>query len=165
MNLSEIGYDQVQSFVNELAKDVSLKTLHNVIVCRRVMLVGKKGASAVRRSFLRHDPTPGVELSTDARAGMEIDRRSGGTWVPGRDIVFLDAFTGLRRNEILAFQYTDIDWTNKELVIDKAVSKTKVSGGVRKWEWQIGHPLAPSTQLNVPNILSPGGHQGWGRKH
>jgi hypothetical protein len=32
---------------------------------------------------------------------------------PGRDIVFIDAFTGLRRNEILAFEYTDIDRANK----------------------------------------------------
>ena len=53
-------------------------------------------------------------------------------------MIFVDAFTGLRQNEILALQYTDVDWTNKELVIYKAVSKTKVSDGVRKWEWQIG---------------------------
>jgi len=62
MNLSEIGYDQVQNFVNGLAKEVSVKTVHNVIVCLRVMLVGKKGASAIKRGFLRHDPTRGVEL-------------------------------------------------------------------------------------------------------
>lgn len=43
----------------------------------------------------------------------------------GRDMVFLDAFTGLRRNEILALEYADIDWTNKEIVINKAISKTK----------------------------------------
>ena len=51
----------------------------------------------------------------------------------GRDMVFLDTFTGLRRNEILALEFLDIDWTNKEIVINKAVSKTKTSGGVRKW--------------------------------
>jgi len=62
MNLSEIGYDQVQNSVNGLAKEVSVKTVHNVIVCLRVMLVGKKGASAIKRGFLRHDPTRGVEL-------------------------------------------------------------------------------------------------------
>ncbi len=50
----------------------------------------------------------------------------------GRDMVFLDTFTGFRRNEILALEYPDIDWTNKEIVINKAVSKTKASDGVRK---------------------------------
>ncbi len=46
MSLSEIGYDQVQSFVHELANKVSVKTLHNIIVCLRVML-GGKGAGAL----------------------------------------------------------------------------------------------------------------------
>ena len=45
MTLSEIGYDQVQDFVNRPAKEVFVKTLHNIIVWLRVMLVGK-GAPA-----------------------------------------------------------------------------------------------------------------------
>ena len=157
MSLSEIGYDQVQNFVNQLAKEVAVKTLHNVIMCLRVMLVGKKGASAVKRGFLCHDPTRGVEMPTRDQkqvpptpeevwklvdAGEEI----GG---PGRDMIFVDAFTGLRRNEILALQYTDIDWTNKELVINKAVSKTKVSDGVRKWEWRIRPPKSRKSNRRV----------------
>jgi hypothetical protein len=46
MSLSEIGYDQVQNFVTELAKEVSVKTLHNVIICLRVMLAGSFGRVA-----------------------------------------------------------------------------------------------------------------------
>ena len=158
MTLSEIGYNQVQNFVNELANEVSVKTLHNIIVCLRVMLVGKKGASALKRGFLRHDPTRGVEMPardhkqisppTPEQVWTLIDTAEelGG---PGCDIIFLDAFTGLRRNEILAFQYTDVDWTNKELIINKAVSKTKVSDGVRKWEWQIGQPKSRKSNRRV----------------
>ena len=158
MNLSEIGYDQVQNFVNDLAKEVSVKTVHNVIVCLRVMLVGKKGASAIKRGFLRHDPTRGVELpARDQKQIVPPSREEvwklidaaeelGG---PGRGIVFVDAFTGLRRNEILALRYSDIDWTNKELVISKAVSKTKASDGARKWEWQIGQPKSRKSNRRV----------------
>lgn len=158
MTLSEIGYDQVQGFVNELAKEVSVKTIHNVIICLRVMLVGKKGASALKRGFLRHDPTRGVEMPAQNQkqiipptpeevwrlidAGEEI----GGV---GRDMIFVDAFTGLRRNEILAIQYSDVDWTNKELVINKAVSKTKLSEGVKKWEWRIGPPKSRKSNRRV----------------
>jgi integrase len=146
------------SFATLPAKEVSAKTLHNIIVCLRVMLVGKKGSSAVKRGFLRHDPTRGVELpARDQKQIMPPTREEvwrlidaaeelGG---PGRNIIFIDAFTGLRRNEILAFQYTDIDWTNKELVINKAVSKTKVSDGVRKWEWQIGQPKSRKSNRRV----------------
>ena len=158
MGLSEIGYDQVQEFINELAKEVSVKTLHNVIVCLRVMLVGKKGGSAVKRGFLRHDPTRGVEMPalnqtqivppTKEEVWKLVDAAEelGGI---GSEMVFLDAFTGLRRNEILALQYTDIDWTNKELVISRAVSKTKADDGVRKWEWQIGSPKSRKSNRRV----------------
>ena len=158
MSLSEIGYDLVQNFVNELAKQVSVKTLHNVIICLRVMLVGKKGASAVKRGFLRHDPTRGIEMpAMDPKQIVPPAREEVWKLVDaaeelggiGRDMVFIDAFTGLRRNEILALQYTDIDWTNKEVVINKAVSKTKVSDGVRKWEWQVGPPKSRKSNRRV----------------
>jgi integrase len=158
MSLSEIAYDLVQNFVNELAKQVSVKTLHNVIICLRVMLVGKKGASAVKRGFLRHDPTRGIEMpAMDQKQIVPPTREEVWKLVDaaeelggiGRDMVFVDAFTGLRRNEILALQYTDIDWTNKEVVINKAVSKTKVSDGVRKWEWQVGPPKSRKSNRRV----------------
>jgi integrase len=64
-------------------------------------------------------------------------------------MVFLDTFTGLRRNEMLALEFPDIDWTNKEIVINKAVSKTKTSGGVRKWEWRIGPPKSRKSNRRV----------------
>ena len=86
-------------------------------------------------------PTPD-EVWKLVDAGEEI----GGQ---GRDMIFVDAFTGLRRNEILALQYTDVDWTNKELVVNKAVSKTKVSDGVQKWEWWIGPPKSRKSNRRV----------------
>jgi integrase len=86
-------------------------------------------------------PTPD-EMWKLVDAGEEI----GGQ---GRDMIFVDAFTGLRRNEILALQYTDVDWTNKELVVNKAVSKTKVSDGVQKWEWRIGPPKSRKSNRRV----------------
>src|ERR1039457_4480750 len=158
MSLSEIGYDQVQSFVHELAKEVSVKTLRNIIVCLRVMLVGKRGGSALKRGFLRHDPTRGVEMpAMDQKQIVPPTREEVWKLVDaaeelggcGRDMVFLDTFTGLRRNEILALEYPDIDWTNKEIVINKAVSKTKTSGGVRKWEWRIGPPKSRKSNRRV----------------
>src|ERR1039457_5529944 len=99
MSLSEIGYDQVQSFVHELAKEVSVKTLHNIIVCLRVMLVGKRGGSALKRGFLRHDPTRGVEMpATDQKQIVPPTREEVWKLVDaaeelggcGRDMVFLD---------------------------------------------------------------------------
>jgi integrase len=158
MSLSEIRYDHVQRFVHELAKEVSVKTLHNIIICLRVMLVGKRGGSALKRGFLRHDPTRGVEVpAMDQKQIVPPTRDEVWKLVDaaeelggyGHDMVLLDAFTGLRRNEILALDYADIDWTNKEIVINKAISKTKTSGGVRKWEWRIGPPKSRKSNRRV----------------
>jgi integrase len=52
--------------------------------------------------------------------------------------VFLDAFTGLRRGELLALQYRDVDWLNKEICVQRAVSKVPADDGVHKWLWKIG---------------------------
>lgn len=149
MTLAEIGYDQVQAFVNELSRELSVKTVHNVIVCLRVMLAGKKGPSAIKRGFLRHDPTKGVELPArhpeqivpptreEVWALIDIAAELGG---PARDMLYLVAFTGLRRNELLALEFRDVDWSNREIRISRAVSKVKASDGVRKWNWELGPP-------------------------
>ena len=56
----------------------------------------------------------------------------------GQDMIYLVAFTGLRRNELLALEYRDVDWRNREIKVTKSISKTKASDGVHKWEWRIG---------------------------
>ncbi len=91
MSLSEIGYDQVQSFVHELANEVSVKTLHNIIVCLRVMLAGKRGGSALKRGFLRHDPTRGVEMpAIRSRSSHPHGKRSGSWWMLPRSWMAVD---------------------------------------------------------------------------
>jgi len=53
-------------------------------------------------------------------------------------IFLLDAVTGLRRGEILALQWGDIDWINREIRIERAIVKTRVDDGVHRWAWTIG---------------------------
>ena len=85
--------------MDELAKEVSVKTLHNIIGCLRVMLVGEKGEGALKRGFLRHDPTRGVEMPatdqkqnrpTHAGRGLMLVGASEELGGCGRDMVFLD---------------------------------------------------------------------------
>jgi len=61
----------------------------------------------------------------------------------------MDAFTGLRRNEILGLQIQDIDWFNREVSITKAVSKHPAQDGVHKWEWVIGPPKSSKSVRRV----------------
>lgn len=158
MQLTDIGYAQVQKFVNELRTEVSPKTVHNTLILLRVMLTGKKGASAIKRGFLRSDPTKGVELPARHHRKIQplpvetvwklIDTAEelGGV---GRSIVFVDAFTGLRRNEILALSFPDIDWRSGELVVRRAVSKKVSDDGVRKWLWGMGPPKSQKSFRRV----------------
>jgi hypothetical protein len=60
LQVHEIGFDRVQALVRELAKSNPRKTVSNAITLLRGMLVGKKGGSAIKRGYIRHDPTKGV---------------------------------------------------------------------------------------------------------
>jgi integrase len=137
---------------------VSAKTVHNTLILLRVMLTGKKGASAIKRGFLRSDPTKGVEMPARQHRKIQplavetvwklIDAAEelGGV---GHPIVFVDAFTGLRRNEILALNFTDVDWRSHELGVSRAVSKTVSDDGVRKWLWGMGPPKSQKSVRRV----------------
>ena len=123
------------------------------------MLVGKKGSSAIKQGYIHHDPTQGLELPP-----ME-DR----TIVPPtQDLVWklinvatffgqnadamihLGAFTGLRRGELLALLFTDIDWSNKEIIVTKALTRFPAKDGVHRWRWEIG---PPKTKRSVRRVV------------
>ncbi len=145
--LSEIQLTVVQDLAVHLSNKVSTKTLHNCVTLLRVMLVGKKGLSAIKQGYTRHDPTRGVDLpSRETRAIVpptkeevwkliEAARKVGGRAHP---MVFLAAFTGLRRGEILALEYRDIDWFGEEVCVQRAISKVPARDGVHKWAWAVG---------------------------
>jgi integrase len=159
MKLRDIRLRVVESFVTEFEGTLSSKTLHNVVTLLKVMLVGKRGSSAIKQGYIRHDPTQGLELPP-----ME-DR----TIVPpthdlvwklinvatffGQNadvMVHLGAFTGLRRGELLALQFTDIDWSNKEVIVTKALTRVLAKDGVHRWRWEIG---PPKTKRSVRRIV------------
>ena len=48
--------------------------------------------------------------------------------------------TGLRRGEILALKWRDIDWLNQEVVVERAIKKVKATDGVHKWAYGVGSP-------------------------
>jgi len=156
--VSEIQLSDVQRLVMDLSDKVSAKTLKNCLTLLRVMLVGKKGASGVKRGFIRHDPTRGVELPSRHMkpiVPLSVDQvwklidAAATRGELGHAMVYMDAFTGLRRNEILALEFTDIDWFSKEVSVTKAISKTAARDGVHKWQWEIGSPKSPKSVRRV----------------
>ena len=134
--VSEIQLSDVQRLVMDLSDKVSAKTLKNCLTLLRVMLVGKKGASGVKRGFIRHDPTRGVELPSRHMkpiVPLSVDQvwklidAAATRGELGHAMVYMDAFTGLRRNEILALEFTDIDWFSKEVSVTKVAMGNRVA--------------------------------------
>lgn len=154
LRVHEIRLETVQALVGKLMPPVlSVKSLRNCMTLLRVMLVGTKGPSAIKLGYLRHDPTRGVELPPRQHGKIqpptpeqvwklietaeEMAKESRCAQV-GHAITFVGAFTGLRRAEVLALQYPNIDWFAGEIVVSRAVSKVKASDGVHKWLWALG---------------------------
>jgi integrase len=153
LRVHEIRYNDVQRLVSKLATDLSVKSLHNAVTLLRVMLVGKKGPSAIKLGYIRHDPTKGVELPTKENREIELPTPEQ-VWKlidtaqnratqdkcahVGQAVILVDSFTGLRRGEMLALKFVDIDWFAGEIVVKRAISKVQATDGVHKWAWELG---------------------------
>ena len=153
LQVHEIGFNLVQALVREVAQSNSRKTASNTLTLLRGMLAGKKGGSAIKRGYIRHDPTKGVELPPIVHRNIQpptpeqvwklidtaqaLSTTSKSAQV-GHPTIYVDTFSGLRRGEILALWYADIDWFAREIVVSKAVSKVKADDGVHKWSWELG---------------------------
>src|SRR5579862_598570 len=153
LRVHEIQLRHVQGLASNLAGSLSVKSLRNAMTLLRVMLVGQKGPSAIKLGYIRHDPMRGVELPQRKHGNIQpptpelvwtlINVAQGKAKESqcaevGHAMIFLDAFTGLRRGELLALQHTDIDWFVGEIVIARSISIAKGDDGVRKWSWKLG---------------------------
>jgi integrase len=88
----------------------------------------------VKLGYIRHSPAKGVELPADQGdevippTGEQVSllliaaREIGGV---AYAIILLAVSTGMRRGEILALRYSDIDWFSSEIVIRQAIKKAK----------------------------------------
>jgi integrase len=153
--LSEINLLKVQAFVDDLKTKVSTKTVHNVVTLLHTMLSGKRGISAIKAGYLRHNSGKGAELPkrtkpkvmppTPEQVWQLLDKAeelaaSNPVAAMGRSAIFIDSLTGLRRGELLALQYADIHWDQGEILVRQSITKVKATDGVHKWRWEIGLP-------------------------
>jgi integrase len=146
--VAALRFDHIDAAVSGMIEDeLSPKTIHNAVTLLRTMLAGRKGASAIRRGLAFKDPTLGLELPplesreivrpTPEQVWTLINaaREIGGIGYP---LTYIDAFTGLRRGEILAVQPKAIEWFSNEINVQFAISKRRGRDGAHKWEWHLG---------------------------
>ena len=158
LKVAEIELHHVQNLATALASRLSSKTVGNIMTLLNTMLAGKFGQSAVKVGYIRHNPAKGIELPPDhgeeiipptaEQVSLLIDaaREIGGI---AYAILLLVASTGMRRGEVLALRYSDIDWFSSEIRIRQAIKKAKATDGVHKWQWKMGPPKSPKSRRRI----------------
>jgi integrase len=148
--LAALKLDHIDAVVSGTLEDeLSSKTIHNAVTLLRTMLAGRTGPSAVRRGLMFRDPTLGLELPpletrqvippSPEQVWMLINvaKEIGGIGYP---LTYVGAFTGVRRNEALSLQLSDVEWFEHEIHVRHAISKQRSRDGAHKWEWHVGPP-------------------------
>jgi integrase len=166
LEVSEIDFARAQAFAAVLSQkisprtreQISPKTVHNVMTLPNTMMGGKFGNSAIKSGYVRQNPATGVELPK--RTGKEVTpptteqvsqlleaaQEIGGI---GYTILLLEISTGMRRGEMLAADYCNIDWFNSEIMIRQAIKKTQATDGVHKWKWTLSAPKSPKSRRRI----------------
>lgn len=158
LRVGALQLEHIQRLVIEMVEaKSSTKTIHNTVTLLRTMLAGERG-SALRLGYIGHDPTMGLEVpelikpqivpptKEQAWALIGAAREIGGTGYPA---AFLGAHTGVRRNELLALRFDDIDWFAKELCVRRAISKAKGTDGAHKWQWVLFEPKSKKSRRRI----------------
>ena len=127
--LQKLTPTQIDNLYTDLATKIAPRTCHHV----HVVLGSALGAAVRTRNLvvnpmaqLLNVPSPG-----EADHGIALDEEQLGKLVNGFrrsplfEIVAIAAYTGMRRNEILALRWSDFDAAGKKLRVERAIEQTK----------------------------------------
>jgi len=129
--LQRIAPTEIDALYAALETFLSARTVHHVHT-----VLGACFGAAVRKGLLVSSPVAKAEAPVpgDSDAGQALDQEQltallagfrGSTLYP---IVAVAAFTGARRNEILALRWSDFDAGAKTLTIARTLEETKAHG-------------------------------------
>ncbi len=129
--IQQIQASEIDDLYVKLEKVLAPRTVHHVHT-----VLGACLKSAVRKGLVAANPVARAEAPSPGESdhGMVLDEDQLRTLVAGfKDsvlfpIIAVAAFTGARRNEILALRWSDLDAANKTLRIARAMEKTKKHG-------------------------------------
>lgn len=130
-SVQQLGSTDLDDLYVKLEQKLSARTVRHVHVTLKACL-----AAAVRKGLITSNPAERAEAPSpgDSTAAQVLDAEQLTKLVQGfrnsalYPIVALAAFTGARRNEILALRWSDLDVGKKTLRIERAVEETKAFG-------------------------------------
>jgi integrase len=129
--IQQIRPAEIDTLYTRLEQRLSPRTVHHLHV-----VLGACLNVAVRKELIARNPVARAEAPSlgESDAGTVLDQDQLTALVQGFrnstlfPIVSVAAFTGARRNEILALRWSDLDVSNKTLTIKRAVEQTKRHG-------------------------------------
>jgi integrase len=149
--LQRIAATEIDDLYGELGKRLAPRTVHHVHT-----VFGACLSAAVRKGLLVASPTKKTEapVAGESDASQVLDQEQLAALLTGfrgsvlRPIVAIAAFTGARRNEILALRWSDFDAANSTLAIARSLEETKAHG--RRFK-------EPKTRRGIRTIAIDGG--------
>jgi integrase len=129
--VQQIQASEIDSLYMKLEKKLATRTVHHIHT-----VLGACFKSAVRKGIVAASPVARAEAPSPGESdrGVALDQDQLRTLLAGfKDsvlfpIVAVAAFTGARRNEILALRWSDLDPVNKTLRIERALEETLAGG-------------------------------------
>jgi integrase len=133
--LQQLQASELDDLYGALTAKLSPRTVHSVHT-----VLGACFKAAVRKGLLTSNPTARAEPPSPgvSERGVVLDQEQLWALVAGFrpfvifPIVAVAAFTGARRNEILALRWSDLDVAAKTLRIERAVEATRKHGRILK---------------------------------
>lgn len=85
-------------------------------------------------------------------AQAQIDTIKNCTGVPFGDFFFFLLYTGMRRGEALAVEWSDINWKNKTITVNKSVTYTQLGASIKAPKTKAGERTVPLLDKLAENL-------------
>lgn len=126
--VQQIRATEIDALYTRLEKVIAPRTVHHVHT-----VLGACFTAAARKAFIGASPVERADAPSPGESdhGTALDEDQLRTLIEGFKgtflfpIVAVAAFTGIRRNEILALRWSDLDVAGKTLRIERALEKSK----------------------------------------
>lgn len=120
--LDEVTYARIQDFVAKAVKTLKPKTVNNVLtVLRRMLVIAKKRGLIVAVPEIEWLKAPRPEF--DFLNFDEADRLLAGADPEWRPMILTALRTGMRRGELMALRWEDVDLVAGQIHLRQAVSR------------------------------------------
>lgn len=122
LRLKYLTAEKVDRFISEVLKERKPKTVNNILIQLKTMLKYAK-----RRGYLRDNPAMDVDnvrlehREMDFLNPAEIRLLLKHSQEPFKTLFLTAALTGMRRGELLALQWGDIDWNTNTIFVRRSL--------------------------------------------